>query len=151
MTIKSTQDFWTGLAFLAFGAFTVYQSGAYPLGTAARMGPGYFPTALGLILAGVGLVTLVRSVASAAGGQAGAIDVWLVARLLAAIAAFGLLLNPMGFFVAAFVAVMLAAWAGPEFRLGEALILAAGLTVGSWLLFIKGLKQTMPVLPAFLG
>ena len=45
--IKSAQDFWTGLAFTAFGAFTVALAQGYDLGRAARMGPGYFPTILG--------------------------------------------------------------------------------------------------------
>ena len=52
LRIKSTQDFCTGCAFVAFGAGTVVLAQDYPLGSAARMGPAYFPTALGLVLVG---------------------------------------------------------------------------------------------------
>ncbi len=48
LRIKSSQDFWTGCAFTAFGAGTAVLSQAHPLGSAARMGPGYFPTVLGV-------------------------------------------------------------------------------------------------------
>ena len=51
----------------------------------------------------------------------------------------------------AVVVVMLAAWAGHEFRVGEALINAVVLALLSYLLFIKGLNQTMPVWPWFLA
>ena len=49
------------------------------------------------------------------------------------------------------VVVMLAAWAGHEFRFGEALLNAVVLAGSSYLLFIVGLKQTMPVWPWFLA
>ena len=61
--------------------------------------------------------------------------------------AFGLLLPSCGLFVAAFVTVLLAAWAGPEFNLGEGIVTAAVLSASSWLVFVYALKQTMPVWP----
>ena len=92
--IKSSQDFCTGCAFMAFGAVTVVLSQAHPMGTTARMGPGYFPTALGALLAGIGLVVLLRSLTSADGGNVGRVNVWLLLRLLLAVAAFAVLLHP---------------------------------------------------------
>ena len=151
LRIKSSQDFWTGLAFIAFGATTATLSSAYPLGAVSRMGPGYFPMLLGILLAGIGIVVMLRSLASAAGGTIGRIDLWLVLRLLSSVAAFGLLLNPLGLLTAAFVTIFVAAWAGPEFRILEGIIAAVVLSVMSWLVFVLGLKQTIPVWPSSVG
>jgi hypothetical protein len=151
LRIKSTQDFCTGCAFVAFGAVTVVLAQDYPLGSAARMGPAYFPTALGLVLVGIGVLVLLKSLTSADGGQVARIDLWLLARVLLSVAAFAVLLNPLGLVATAVVVVMLAAWAGHEFRLREALASALVLALGSYLLFVRALGQTMPVWPWFLA
>jgi Tripartite tricarboxylate transporter TctB family len=148
-----SQDFCSGCAFTAFGVVTVVLAQSHALGTAARMGPGYFPTVLGVLLSGIGVVMLVRSVVAAvADGEAiGRIDVWLLARLLLAVAAFALLLNPLGLVLTAIIVVVVASWAGHEFRLGEALINAGTLALLSYLMFIRALGQTMPVWPWFIS
>lgn len=151
LRIKSSQDFCTGCVFMAFGAGTIILSQAHPLGSAARMGPGYFPTALGALLAVIGLLILLKSLASAEGGNVAPIHLWLLLRVLLAVAAFAFLLHPLGLVLAAIVVVMLAAWAGHEFHLGEALLNAVVLALLSYLLFVKGLGQTMPVWPWFLS
>jgi hypothetical protein len=150
LRIKSSQDFWTGCAFMAFGAGTAALAQAYPLGSAARMGPAYFPTVLGMFLAGIGLLVLFRSLASAEGGHVERVHVWLLLRVLLAVAAFAVLLNPLGLVLTAVAVVMLAAWAGHEFHFGEALLNAVLLALASYLLFVWGLNQTMPVWPWFL-
>jgi hypothetical protein len=150
LRVKSSQDFWTGLGFVVFGAATAILSTKYPLGTTSRMGPGYFPLLLGVLLTGLGVIIVTRSLASEAGGNVGRIHIWLALRLLLSIAAFAVLLNPFGLFVASFVAVLVAAWAGPEFRLLEGIVIAAGLSLASWLIFVLGLKQPIPVWPWFL-
>jgi hypothetical protein len=149
--IKSTQDFCTGCAFVAFGAATVVLAQVYPLGSAARMGPAYFPTVLGLVLVGIGVLVLLKSLTSTDGGQVARIDLWLLARVLLSVAAFAVVLNPLGLVATAVVVVMLAAWAGHEFRLREALASALVLALGSYLLFVRALGQTMPVWPWFLA
>jgi hypothetical protein len=151
LRIKSSQDFWTGCAFIAFGAATVVLARDYPLGSAARMGPGYFPTLLGVLLAGIGVLVLLKSLTSAAGGEVGRLHPWLLLRVLLAVAAFALLLNPLGLVATAVVVVLLAASAGHEFRMREALIGAAALALLSYLLFVWGLNQPIPVWPRVLA
>ena len=151
LRIKSSQDFWTGCAFAAFGVATAVLSQAHPMGSAARMGPGYFPTVLGVLLAAIGLAIVAKSLASAGGGNVGRVHIWLLLRLLLAVAAFALLLYPLGLVATAVIVVMAAAWAGHEFRFGEALLSAAILAALSYLLFIRALNQTMPVWPWFLA
>jgi hypothetical protein len=150
LRVARSQDFWTGCAFAAFGAATAAVSQFYPLGSAARMGPGYFPTALGLILCGIGAVLLVKSLAVGGGEQVARIHVTLLARVLLAIVAFAALLHPLGLVLTAIIVVLAAAWAGHEFRWGEVLLNALSLALLSYTLFIWGLNQTMPVWPWFM-
>jgi hypothetical protein len=123
----------------------------YPIGTAARMGPAYFPTVLGLLLTAIGIVILVKSIVTVDGEEVARIDLGLLFRVLLSVAAFAVLLYPLGLVASAVVVVMLAARAGHEFRLGEALASAVVLALGSYLLFVKALGQTMPVWPWFLA
>ena len=97
------------------------------------------------------MLVLLKSLTSADGGQVARIDLWLLARVLLSVAAFAVLLNPLGLVATAVVVVMLAAWAGHEFRLREALASALVLALGSYLLFVRALGQTMPVWPWFLA
>lgn len=149
LRIKSTQDFCTGCAFIAFGGLTVALARAYPLGTTARMGPGYFPTALGALLVLIGVVVFVKSLVNADGGNVARVQVGLLLRLLLSVAAFAFLLQPLGLVVTAVLVVMLAAWVGHEFRVLESLVNALALALLSYLLFVKALNQTMPVWPWF--
>jgi hypothetical protein len=151
LRIKSSQDFWTGCAFIAFGAVTVALARDYPMGSAARMGPAYFPTALGGVLAGIGVVILIRALVSSEGGNVARVHPWLLVRVVVAVAAFALLLDPLGLVVTSVIVVMLAASAGHEFRFGEALLNAIVLAALSYLLFVWGLNQTIPVWPKFLA
>ena len=151
LRIKSSQDFWTGCVFMAFGGGTVALAQGYPLGSAARMGPAYFPMVLGALLAAIGLVMLLKSLGSAEGGDVERVNIWLLGRVLVAVVAFAVLLNPMGLVLTAVVVVVLAASAGHEFRFGEALVSAAVLALLSYVLFVWGLNQTMPVWPWFLA
>ena len=56
MHIRNQKDFWAGLMFAAFGIFFSGFGTRYTFGSAARMGPGYFPTVLGVILIVLGAV-----------------------------------------------------------------------------------------------
>jgi hypothetical protein len=59
MRIKNEKDFWAGVMFVGFGLFTVVWSLThYQMGTAVRMGPGYFPVMLGGLLAALGAAVL---------------------------------------------------------------------------------------------
>ena len=48
--IKSQKDFFSGLMFTAAGVAFAVGAQTYTVGTAARMGPGYFPFYIGLLL-----------------------------------------------------------------------------------------------------
>ena len=59
--IKDGKDFWAGIMFMGLGAAFVAFSQNYPMGTAVRMGPAYFPTWLGAMMAILGAVCFFRS------------------------------------------------------------------------------------------
>jgi len=59
--IKSQKDFFSGLLFTVVGASFAYGATSYTIGTGARMGPGYFPLMLGVILALIGAVILFKA------------------------------------------------------------------------------------------
>ena len=60
LTWVQHRDIVAGLVFFALGAGVAWGSTAYTLGNAMRMGPGYFPFLLGVLLAGLGLTLVVR-------------------------------------------------------------------------------------------
>src|SRR6478609_4164143 len=64
MRIKSQKDFFCGLMF--GGAGLAFSIGAtnYNIGEGARMGPGYFPVMLGVVLVVLGLAIVLTSLAS---------------------------------------------------------------------------------------
>ena len=64
MNIKNGRDFWAGLMFLGFGLGFMLVAQNYPMGSAVRMGPAYFPTVLGGMLAVLGGMVFFRAFVS---------------------------------------------------------------------------------------
>ena len=153
MKIKSQRDFWSGLMFIALGAGFAWGATNYSFGSSARPGPGYFPFGLGIILAALGaLVTFKALTIESEGGDPIGKFAWKpLIVVLGAVALFGILLPRLGLVATLPILVIVASLAGDEFHIGEALLSAAVLTVGSWLIFIKGLGLTLPLWPAFMG
>ena len=71
MKIKDFRDFYSGLLFLVIGGLAVWLAQSYNLGTSARMGPGYFPSVLGGILAVIGAVIAFQALGKAEGEDKG--------------------------------------------------------------------------------
>lgn len=143
-SIKHPKDFWTGIIFLAFGLAAVFIGRDYEMGSAGRMGPAYFPTVLGGLLAVVGGMAVFRSFKR----KGAAIEKFHLKNLfivLAAVLLFGLLMRGAGLGPAAFVLVLLSAYASPQFKWPEALLLALGLTGFAVLVFVKLLGLPLQV------
>ncbi len=150
MKIKNQKDFWAGLMFVAFGLFFVIGARSYQLGNAARMGPAYFPTLLGGLMALVGGIVLFRSFVLK-GGEVAAIPLRLLFLITLSLLVFCYLLKPIGLVLALLCMVVISAFAGHEFRLKEALLLTFVLVVLSILVFVKGLGLPFPLWPKFLS
>ncbi|MGZ9030343.1 MAG: tripartite tricarboxylate transporter TctB family protein [Burkholderiaceae bacterium] len=153
MRIRNAKDFWSGVMFIAFGLFFAGFARQYDLGTAARMGPAYFPTMLGLLLVLIGATISFKAFRSNAEHADGAVDKFHFKPLilvLGGVVAFALLLRPGGLIVALVALIVISSLGSGEFKLKEVLPLAIGLCLLVLAVFIWGLGLTIPVLPAFL-
>lgn len=151
MKIKSQRDFWSGLMFLVIGVGFAWGATEYSFGTSARPGPGYFPFGLGILLALLGSLVLFKALTleSENGDPIGAIAWRPLLIIIAAIIVFGLALPRLGLICTLPITIVMASLAGQEFRWRDVLISCVLLTVGSWALFILGLKLTIPVWPIY--
>lgn len=133
--------------FAGFGAAAlVIASGHYRVGTAAHMGPGYFPIAVGAFLVLLGLVILLRSLALP-GDRIPRLHFRPLLFVLAACAAYGYLVAPLGMVGATAVLVLMSAYAGHEFKWKEALLLSVVMILISALVFVVGLDMPFPLWP----
>lgn len=153
MKIKSEKDFWSGLMFIVVGLGFAWGATAYSFGSSARPGPAYFPFGLGLILAVLGGMVLFKALTfEVEGGDK--IGPWPLkqgALILGAVVLFGLMLPKLGMALTLPVLIGVSSLASGEFHWKEVLFNAVVLTVGSWLIFIKGLGLTIPLLPTFIA
>lgn len=150
MKIKNPQDFWAGLMFIAFGLFFLVVARNYQMGTAVRMGPGYFPTVLGGIMAVLGLIVLFTSL-TVKGPGVPKLSFKPIFFISLGLILFGYLLKPVGFVLAVVILVFVSAFGGHEFKLKEVSILTVILVIFSVLVFVKGLTLPFPLWPAFVS
>jgi hypothetical protein len=146
MKIKAPKDFWAGLMFIAFGVGFAWVAQNYQMGTSVRMGPAYFPTMLGGILAVIGLAILIQSLITT-GGPVGKFYFRPLILIVLATVLFGILLKPLGLVLSLAVLVGVGAFGGFEFRWKEVTILYVVLAIFSVLVFVKGLGLPIPVWP----
>jgi len=151
--IKSQKDFWAGLMFVASGLGFAWGARYYSFGSSARPGPGYFPFGLGLLQALLGSLTLFEAltIETDDGEPVGKFAWKPLLTILMSVLLFGLLLPPLGMALTIPVLVIVSSLAGDEFHWRDALINSVVLSVGSWVIFILGLKLVIPLWPTFLG
>ncbi len=152
MKVRNPKNFWSGVMFLALGLFfALFAWRNYDMGSAQRMGPAYFPTVLGALLALLGLGIAIGGLARE--GHDGRIERFHfgpIAWIIGAIVAFGVLLRPAGLVVALVALVVISMLGSHEFKWKEALVVSVVMGVIVYLVFIYGLKLTIPVWPAFI-
>ncbi|MBQ0960753.1 tripartite tricarboxylate transporter TctB family protein [Ideonella sp. 4Y11] len=149
MHIKSQKDFWSGLMFVAVGVGFAWGATEYSFGSSARPGPGYFPFGLGILLAILGGMVLFKAltIETHDGEPVGAFAWRPLFVILGSVALFGVLLPRVGMLIALPLLVVLSSLASDEFTWKGSLINAVVLTALSWVVFIKGLSLTIPLLP----
>ncbi len=149
MKIKSPKDFWAGLMFISFGLFFLIASGNYQMGSAVRMGPAYFPTVLGGLMAILGAVVFVQSLIFD-GEKVPKLSFKPIFFISLSLVLFGYLLKPLGFVLSLVVLVFVSAFGGHEFKAKEVGILTVVLVICSVLVFVKGLTLPFPLWPEFM-
>jgi hypothetical protein len=144
--IRHPKDFFAGLIFIAFGVAAIVIGSNYALGSAARMGPGYFPRILGILLMVLGSALSLRALKI----NGDPIPRWHwkpMLVVLGSVIAFGVLVNYIGLVLATIGLVFCSSAASHEFKPKEALVsgvLLAALAVG---VFIYGLSLQLPTWP----
>jgi putative tricarboxylic transport membrane protein len=147
MHIRSPKDFCAGLLFVALGAAFVGLSLQYRLGDLHRIGPGLFPTLVGSVLVGLGLIVAGRSLVLA-GPAIERIQVRPLLVSLLAIVLFGLALQWLGVVAAIAVLVLVGAYASRDVRVLQVLALAVFLIVFSVAIFVWLLGLPLPLWPS---
>jgi hypothetical protein len=160
LNIKNQKDFVFGLISMGIGAAFVWGATTYKVGDASRMGPGYFPLMLGILMTILGVVITFKALVFKTKGD-DKIGEWgwkpLILIILANFA-FGLLLvglpsiklPAMGMIVAIYALIFIASMAKDGWTVKSTFILATVLAVGCYIVFILLLKITIPVWPAFI-
>ncbi len=149
MKIKSPKDFWAGLMFIVFGLFFLLVARNYQMGSAVRMGPAYFPTVLGGMMAVLGLIVFLQAFVYT-GPKVPPISFKPIFFISLSLILFGYLLKPLGFVLSLVVLIFVCAFGGHEFRAKEVAILTVVLIIFSVLVFVKGLTLPFPLWPAFM-
>jgi drug/metabolite transporter (DMT)-like permease len=152
MKIKSQKDFWSGLMFIVAGVGFAVGATNYSFGTSARPGPGYFPFGLGILLAVLGAMVLFKAltIESEGGDPVGTIGWKPLFLIVLGVVVFGVALPRLGMIISLPILIMISSLAGDEFKLKEVIVNIVILTLGSWLVFIKGLNLVIPLWPAFM-
>ena len=155
LKIRSQKDFNAGLMFIGFGAmFLIVAAGipgiesmpGYPMGTAVRMGPAYFPTILGGLLVLLGIIVTIEGLVE--DDEPPKKTNWKpLLWILASVIIFAALIGPAGIVVATLALVLIAAYGGHEFRLVEMLIEATVLAIAVVLIFSYGLGLPFRLFP----
>ena len=149
MPIRSPKDFWAGLLFIGLGVLAITVGSRYNLGTAARMGPGYFPRILGILLIVLGGIVTFRGIR----WDGEPIPKWRwrpTLVVLLAVVIYGILIGWLGMAVSTVLLIVAASAASHEFRWKESIVaglLLSALAVG---VFVVGLSVQLPIWPAFL-
>ena len=151
MRIRNPRDFWAGAIYLALAIAAIWIGRDYPFGTSARMGPGYFPTVLGAVLAILGVVSIARSFIRP--GEKISAFAWRpLVLVLGATVLFGLLLPRAGVLIALPCLIVVGALASRNSRLDATSIAAlVGLVAFCVVVFVKGLGVPMPLIGTWFG
>ena len=151
-------DFFSGAIFVAFGVAFAAASSQYMVGTLLRMGPGYFPRLLGIILAVMGLaiiglavLRLVRPAADVTAPEDQPVPWLRGALLLAAVLLFGFVIAGAGLLPTVLVTTFIAALAGQGTTPARAAVIASGITLLCLVIFVFLLRLTVPLFGPWVG
>src|SRR5258708_19371211 len=144
--IRNPKDFYSGLIFIGFGVAAIVIGSNYTLGTAARMGPGYFPRILGILLIILGAALSLRAL-RVQGSPVPVWKWWPTLIVLGSVILFGVIVNTVGLVLSTIVLIVLSSAASHEFRYKEALISGVLLATLAVAVFVIGLKLQLPIWP----
>ena len=141
---EARKDLTAGGIFVGFGVAFAITSSTYEVGSALRMGPGYFPLVLGGLLVVLGILIAVKGVVAGEGGELGPVPWKATALIVVALLFFGFTVRGLGLVPSLLGTVVLAGMAGHRARVIPAVVIAASLTALSVLIFVIVLQLRLP-------
>ena len=150
MKIGNQKDFWSGVMFLAFGLSFAVGARNYSMGTTQEMGPAYFPTVLGGLLALMGLGIAIKGLRSQFPDDVQRFHWRPLILMLASVLLFAFLLQPLGLVLSLVLMMFVGALGGPEFKTKEVIVLSGVMLSLVLVVFVWGLGLPAPVWPAFI-
>lgn len=140
------RDLAAGILMISVGlAVALYASSHYQVGSAARMGPGFFPTMLGWVLAFLGLVIALLSFRKVVHAiEPPPFTLRPFVAVIAAVALFALLITRIGLVPTTVLMVIVTSSGSNSFQLRRAVVLGVVLSAIAWLIFSLGLQMTLP-------
>jgi cytochrome c biogenesis protein CcdA len=148
LDLRSNKDFWAGIMFIFIGTGAILMARHYPFGSTLRMGPGYFPVVLSVILIAFGLYVLLRGLRKCEKIQGN----WSIRALIVlpfSMVLFGIAMDLAGFVPALIVLCFVSAASGNEFKFKEVLLMTIVLGVSSVAMFVWGLGLPYPLFQKF--
>lgn len=150
-TIRAPREFWLGAVYCLFGAVGLWYASEYPMGTAARMGPGYLPAGVSGLLLIFGAISFIRS-ARLKGEPIGRVMPRPLICVLGGVLLFAFLLERAGIVVALLALILTGAAGSREFRFRWSATLGLiGFITFCALVFVKALGIPMPMLGSWFG
>jgi len=146
ISIRGPRDFCAGLIFMFFGALAAYVARDYPMGSAVRMGPGYFPYLLGILLALLGVVICLRSLVIH-GERIESVNLRALLLVLGAVGVFAATIESAGIVISTILLVGVGAAASPESRRREVVVLIVFLLALAVGVFTYGLGLPFKIFP----
>lgn len=150
MQIRSKKDFAAGLLFVAIGASFSFVATTYNMGTSAKMGPGFFPFWLGVLLSTLGAIITMTSMSKKTSTDE--LEPWhwpSIIWVLGSVIFFGLVLAHLGLMLSILALVFISALASHEFHWKGTVVNAIILNVIAYVAFVWGLKLQFQVWPSF--
>ena len=146
LKIRSMKDFSAGLMFIGIGGVFALGAGQYPMGTAVRMGPAYFPSWLGWMTVALGLFVFIESffVDEKPPTPVGWRPLILV---LVGVMAFAALINTGGLITATVAVIIISSLGGHEFTWQTAITSAIVLSITVWAIFDEALGLPFKLFP----
>ncbi len=147
---KLGTDFKSGVVFVALGLFfSAYSIAELPIGTPNRMGPGYFPISLAVILIALG-AGIILSGQNRVDGAVNATPWRSVLLIVVALGFFGLTIRGIGLIPAVAILVFTATFASRRTTLFQATIATAGITTFCVAVFHYGLNLNIRLIGPWL-
>ena len=150
-TRGSRRDLLAGAVFVGLGLAFGITASTYEVGSLVRMGPGFFPLALGGLLVLLGVAIAVQALVAERDASSAPVPWRAVVLLVGALLFFGVTVDDLGLVVTVFVTVFLASMADRDARVLPAALVALSVTVLCAVIFVYALQLRLPLVGPWLG